>query len=139
MSLVVINWQPGAKQLRSFGKVALIASVVLAILLFVIKGLAIKWCAAIVFAGCLIFLCSIVSIKLTRAIYLTLTLLTVPIGTAVSFILLAACYYLLLMPVGLFFRLIGRDGLKRKFDSTQASYWIERHPPDNLERYFHQF
>jgi hypothetical protein len=139
MPLVEINWQPTVKQLCSFGKVALIASVVLTILLYVIKGIAIKWCAIIVFAGCLIFLCSLISIKLTKVIYLALTLLTVPIGTVVSFILLAACYYLLFMPVGLFFRLMGRDLLKRKFDSTTSSYWIERHPPDNLERYFHQF
>ena len=139
MPLVEINWQPTIKQLRSFGKVALVALCVLAILLYLLKGLAIKWCAAIVFAGCLIFLCSLFSIKLTRTIYLTLTLVTFPIGIVVSFILLAACYYFLFMPVGLFFRLIGRDPLKRKFDSTKASYWIERHPPDNLERYFHQF
>jgi hypothetical protein len=64
---------------------------------------------------------------------------SLPIGWAVSFILLAAFYFLLLTPLGLFFRLIGRDTLGRKFDPDAESYWLTRQPPKNLDRYFHQF
>jgi hypothetical protein len=52
---------------------------------------------------------------------------------------LAAFYFLLLAPLGLFFRLIGRDPLCRKFDSNANSYWLSRQPPKGPEQYFHQF
>jgi len=72
-------------------------------------------------------------------IYVVLMAVTFPIGLVVSFTLLAIFYFLLLAPVGLFFRLIGRDALGRKFDPTADSYWLQRNPPENPERYFQQF
>ncbi len=139
MALIEINWHPADKDLRDFGRVAVIATFLLALLLHVIKGLALKWCAVIIGFGLFVFLCSMISIKVTRWIYLGLTLLTFPIGMVVSFILMAAFYYLLLTPVGLFFRLIKRDPLRRKFDPSIGSYWIRRRQADNIKRYFNQF
>lgn len=139
MSLIQINWNPTDKQLRSFGMVAAIASVLIAILLYVLKGLAIKWCIIFIAAGLLCLICSVFSAGLTRWIYRGLILLTFPIGMVVSFALLVALYYLLIMPVGLLFRLAGRDPLHRKFDSTAKSYWFAHHPADNIKRYFSQF
>jgi hypothetical protein len=52
---------------------------------------------------------------------------------------MAAFYYLLLTPVGLVFRLIGRDPLRRRFDRNATTYWIARRPPETSDRYFHQF
>ena len=57
----------------------------------------------------------------------------------VSFVLLAVFYYLLITPVGLFFRLTGRDILQRKFDASAESYWHPRRPAGNIKRYFNQF
>jgi hypothetical protein len=57
----------------------------------------------------------------------------------VSFTLMAIFYFLLLTPLGLIFRLTGRDSLRRKFDSNTNSYWIVRRQPENPDRYFHQF
>jgi hypothetical protein len=139
MSLIEINWHPGTKDLRNFGAIALIASALIALLFYVLKGLGIQWTAIILAVGFIIFLSSFLSLRLTRMIYLGLILLTLPIGWLVSFILLAAFYFLLLTPLGLLFRLIGRDPLRRKFDSTADSYWLTRKPPDKLDRYFHQF
>ena len=139
MPLININLKPNKKDLRLFGRAALIASILITTLLFLIKGLALKWCAVIVGVGVVICLCSIISIRLTRWIYLGLTLLTFPIGLIISFILLAIIYYCLLTPLGLIFRLIGRDSLQRKFDKSAKSYWIPHRPCDNAERHFRQF
>ena len=139
MSLVEINWRPNRRELRSFAIVALIASAIISLLLYVLKGLAVQWVAIIFAAGFIIFISSLVSIKITRIIYLSLILVTFPIGYVVSFILLAAFYFLLLTPLGLFFRLIGRDSLCRKFDLNAKSYWLSRQSPKNLDSYFHQF
>jgi hypothetical protein len=139
MSMIEINWRPGRKELRNFATVALIASVIVSLLLYVLKGLAVQWVTLILAAGFITFLSSFICLKITRIIYLGLILLTFPIGYAVSFILLAAFYFLLLTPLSLFFRLIGRDILCRKFDSNAESYWLSRQPPKNLDNYFHQF
>ncbi len=139
MSLNEIDWNPKSKQLQDFGKIALVASTVISLLLYLLKGVAIQWCLIIFAVGCIIFLISMISIKLTKMIYLGLTLVTMPIGFVVSFILMAAFYYLLLAPLGLIFRLIGRDPLYRKFDPAAKSYWLSRQPPKGPEQYFHQF
>ena len=139
MSLLEINWHPQPKELRSFGKIALIASALIALVLYVVKGLALFWALPIIALGLLIFLSSIVSVKLTRVIYLSLVLLTLPIGWVVSFIVLTAFYFLLITPVALVFRLIGRDPLHRRFDAAAKSYWLKRNPPQDLDHYFHQF
>jgi hypothetical protein len=139
MSLIEVNWNPEPKDLRSFGRVALIASCLVAGLLYVLKGLAIQWVFVIIAAGLLVFISSLISLEITRLIYLALTAITLPIGMAVSFIVMVVFYYLIITPVGLFFRIIGRDSMRRKFDSTTESYWVKHRPSKNLERYFHQF
>ena len=139
MSLIEIDWNPKSKQLQNFGKIALAASVIISLLLYLLKGVAIQWCLIIFAVGCIIFIISMISLKLTKMIYLGMILLTMPIGWVVSFILMAAFYYLLLAPLGLFFRLIGRDPLYRRFDPTAKSYWMSRQPPKGPEQYFHQF
>lgn len=139
MSLVEINWHPNQKQLRSFGLIALIASAIISLLLYLLKGLAIHWAIIIFVAGFIIFLSSRFSLRLTKVFYLAITAATMPIGFVVSFILLAGSYFILLMPLGLLFRLIGRDSLNRRFDPTADSYWIAHRPPEDIDRYFQQF
>jgi len=139
MSLIEINWQPNRKELRNFGIAALILSALIALLLHLVKGLEIQWSAIIFAVGFIVFMSSLISARLTRLIYLGLILVTLPIGYMVSFTVLALFYFLLLTPLGLLFRLTGRDPLHRKFDSNADSYWLTRKPPDSVERYFHQF
>jgi hypothetical protein len=139
MSLIEVNWCPKQKELRNFAIIALIASLLIACLLYVLKGVKIQWAVIIIVAGFGIFLSSFVSPKLTRIIYLGLILVTFPIGWTISMILLTAIYFLLITPLGLFFRLLGRDSLCRKFDPAAKSYWLARRQPDSLDRYFHQY
>ncbi len=139
MSFVEINWNPKQKQLQNFGRIALIATAVISLLLYVLKGVAIQWALTIFAAGFIIFLGSMISLRLTRMIYVCLVAVTFPIGLVVSFTLLMAFYFLLFTPLGFIFRLMGRDPLRRKFDPTADSYWLQRNPPENPERYFQQF
>ncbi|MHC4482873.1 MAG: hypothetical protein ACYSW4_04935 [Planctomycetota bacterium] len=139
MSLTEINWHPNHQELRNLGKIALCASALISLLLYVLKGLGIQWAIVIVALGITIFLASMISLKLTRMIYLALILITMPIGLVVSFILMATFYFLLLTPLGLFFRLIGRDPLYRKFEGSAKSYWLTHKSHSTPERYFRQF
>jgi len=118
--LIEIQWHPTGKQLRVFGVGGLFASAVAALVLHFVWGLAALWAIVVFAAGAALCLCSLVSPRLTRLLYLGLTLVAMPIGFVVSFILLAAFYFLLLTPVALVFRLIGRDALCRSWRGRPA-------------------
>ena len=48
-------------------------------------------------------------------------------------------FYVVLVPVGLVRRVVGRDPLERKFVSNQASYWYRRKPVADITRYYKQY
>ena len=75
-----------------------------------------------------------------RGLYLGLTVITAPVGFVVSFLILAVLFYSVFTPVGLFFRVLGRDPLGLKFERGRSSYWVRRASgrPDP-ERYFRQY
>jgi len=139
MSLVEINWNPDEKQLRGFGAVALIATSAISLLLYYLKDLPVFWAAVIFLAGLIIFLSSRLYLRLTKLFYLILTAVTAPIGFVLSFLLMAVFFFLLITPLSIVFRLIGRDPLNRRFDPDAKSYWLARQEPDVLDRYFHQY
>ena len=63
----------------------------------------------------------------------------VPIGWVISHVLLAAIYYLLFTPVAFIMRLCGYDPMSRKFDDSQSTYWVQREPVEDINRYFKQY
>ena len=73
---------------------------------------------------------------LSRALFLGLSILVVPIGFLLSHVLLASIYYLVMTPIGLVFRLIGRDVLGRKLDPSAKTYWHERSTDRPASSYF---
>jgi hypothetical protein len=139
MSLVEINWRPEQRELRKFGIIAFAMLTVISSLLHFAAGLSICWSAGLFSLGLIIFLISLISARATRIIYLGLTLAALPIGIVISFVLLAAFYFLVLTPMGLLFRLLGRDALSRRFEPDTESYWVKRRPAESPDRYFHQF
>ena len=76
--------------------------------------------------------------RLVRPIYVGWMVLTFPIGWTVSQLMLAILFYGLFTPIGLFFRLIGRDPLHLRPPST-ATYWSPKATPADPRRYFKQF
>ena len=76
---------------------------------------------------------------LVRPVFVAAMVVSFPIGWTVSQILLAVLYYGLFTPIGLVFRLIGRDPLERKRQPDRASYWSPKPAPASVRRYFQQF
>ena len=74
-----------------------------------------------------------------RLIYVGWMVLAFPIGWTVSQIMLLVMFYGLFVPIGLVFRLIGRDPLQRARPSGRESYWSPKATPADLKRYFKQF
>ena len=74
-----------------------------------------------------------------RPLYLAWMYATLPIGWLVSYSLLAVLFYLIITPIGLTMRLLGRDPLQRRFDLATQSYWTRHHPSGDSARYLRQF
>ena len=62
-----------------------------------------------------------------------------PIGWTVSYLLLAAIFFLVLTPIGLVMRLFGRDPMLRALDRSAKTYWVPHNPGADPRRYFKQF
>ena len=135
MKLVAINWQPADRQLKQFGLVALGALPFLGWLwgaerqLILILALIGAGLAALAF----------VSPRAVKPIFLGLTLLTLPIGMVVGELFLLLLYYVVFLPTGMIFRLLGRDALQRNLDPAAPTYWQPKAQPTGPASYFHQF
>ncbi|MBE3142992.1 MAG: hypothetical protein IMZ61_03600 [Planctomycetes bacterium] len=138
MSLVEINWNPEKRELHKFGLIAIVVLGAAGIILRFGFGVAGIWALMLAGAGLCICLITLVSAKAARIIYLGLTFAALPIGFVISVLLMAAFYFFVLTPVGLVFKLLGRDPLERRFKPDTPTYWTPRQHRDDLERYFHQ-
>jgi Saxitoxin biosynthesis operon protein SxtJ len=76
---------------------------------------------------------------LARPFYLVWYFLACSVGIVVSNVLLSAFYYLVVTPIGLVVRALGRPPLKKTFDASAQTYWRDaEHVPD-ATRYYRQF
>jgi hypothetical protein len=64
---------------------------------------------------------------------------TFPLAWAVSLTVLALVYFGLMLPLALWFCLLGRDALSRRIDPSRPSYWQPRPASDNPRRYLRQY
>ncbi|MBF0570139.1 MAG: hypothetical protein HQL18_05145 [Candidatus Omnitrophica bacterium] len=62
------------------------------------------------------------------------------IGGVISTLILGVVFFLVFTPVGLLFRIIGKDHLERKIDKAASSYWHRRSRKESpREKYLNQF
>jgi hypothetical protein len=74
-----------------------------------------------------------------RPIFVGWMILAFPIGWTLSLILLGLVYFGLFLPLGLAFRLSGRDALLLRPRHRGTTYWSPRTAPVDVRRYFRQF
>ena len=148
MGLIAIDWNPTKKMLRLFGACtglfcALLGAWVFfrySLFAFELGSHTARTVGIVLWAvGGVSFFLGLVLPRALWILYVVLNGLAFPIGLVVSHVVLFVIYYFLFTPMGLIFRLIGRDALHRKFDPQAESYWVpyEPHPP--AKRYFRQF
>ncbi len=147
MAVISIDLQPGRRTLRNFGFMAVVAFGAFGSLahwhIYPLGSLSegaaattsyILWGLAL-YCG----LCAVAAPIAVKPVYVILTVATYPIGFVLSYVVMAAMFYLILTPIGIVFKIIGRDALHRRFDPSAATYWIRRCPPETVKRYFRQF
>ena len=77
--------------------------------------------------------------KAIRPIFVVWMAVAFPIGWTVSHVLLALVFYALFAPLGLVFRLIGRDRLRRRRPRKLATYWVSKPQAPATRQYLRQF
>lgn len=88
--------------------------------------------------GAAIQVLSLISLSLTRYVYIVWMTLAFPIGLVMSTVVVSLFYYLLITPIGLVMRMMGRDKLGLKPKPIGESYWVKKGPPPPKERYLRQ-
>jgi hypothetical protein len=147
MRLIEFDLRPSPSRLRQFGLAAAVFCALLALtvqwrgrLLFweVTPGNAttLAWLGGI---GAAVAVASWIRPRVLWPIYVGLALIAVPVGTVVSYTLLALIFYGLLTPLGLWFRARGRDPLARRGEDSRDSYWQEPRHRRDARSYFRQF
>src|SRR5262245_22902840 len=110
MSAFVIPWHPNARTLRQFARLWLICVGLIAWRC----GLASGHGAGVVLGALAlgVGVAGLIQPACVRPLFVALTVLTLPLGWAVSNFLLAVVFFGLFTPIGLIFRLLGRDVLE---------------------------
>ncbi|MDP6467537.1 MAG: SxtJ family membrane protein [Pirellulaceae bacterium] len=138
MALVDINWNPPPKELRVFAVLQLIFFAIIAGLLHQ-RMAATGWATTIVVGAAIVAVTGLFKPMWLRTMYVVWMAAVFPIGFVVSHILMAIVFFLVVMPIGLIMRLVGRDPMHRKLDHDAETYWHPRTPPQGTRGYFRQF
>ncbi len=145
--MIEINLNPDERILRQFGWIALVGFSFVALLawqewLIFAGGLGDSRetvAASFVGLGVLSAFFSLVFPKANRPIYVLLTLLSYPIGFVLSYVIMGLLFFGMITPFALFFKLIGRDKLNRRYEPESSSYWIDAPEERRPDSYFNQF
>ena len=122
--------------LRQFAALWLVIFGALATLQFV-EG-AMRRSAALAVVAVAVGLPGLVKPPMIGIVFRLAMTMAMPIGWVVSRVLLALAYFAVFAPLGLVFRLIGRDALARRRRPEGPTYWTIRDQPTDPERYLRQ-
>lgn len=134
--MITIDWNPSPRQLRQF---AWIAPVGFALVGWTVHrmGGALWWPIAGLALGLVLLVLGLARPLALRPIYVLFMALAAPIGWVLSNLLVAIFYFLLITPLGLLFRLIGRDPLAVRRQSSRTA-WTERPASRDPGTYYRQ-
>jgi hypothetical protein len=132
MRLIEINRNPTDRQLRQFGLIALVA---LPLVAWLWGGgrVTIGTCALV---GLAVAAVGIAFPRALKPLFVGLSLITIPIGLVVGEAAMLLIFYAVFLPMGLCFRLMGRDPLQLRFDRQTKTYWQPKQQPSGPASYF---
>ncbi len=136
--MIQIDWNPSARQLRQFAWACPVGFTLIGWMLRHVGSGAWWWWPATGFClGLGLLVLGLVQPLALRPIYAAALAIAMPIGWVVSNLLVAVFYFLLITPLALLFRAIGRDPLALRARGA-ASHWHERRSSDDPRDYYRQ-
>ena len=138
MRLSDIPWSPTPRTLRQFSALCLAFGNGIGFYeIFIHERTVLGLTLAAV--GTVIGIGGLVRPALVRLVFVTWMIVAFPIGWLLSHILLAITFYGLFLPIGLVFRIIGRDALTLRPRRDQPTLWVAKPTPSDAGSYFRQF
>ncbi len=139
MALIEINTNPTDRQLRQFAGVVLplVGLVAAVILAWRLAHPTAAWIVAVIAAA--ICVAGLVRPAVVRPAYVGWIYAAYPVGWVIGHVVVGVIFFLVLTPIALVMRWLGREPLQRKFDVQRESYWEPRDMPSDRSRYFRQF
>lgn len=138
MPLVRMNWQPDRGTLRRFSQFWLFFfGLIFGPLALANDHSALFYMSSAI--GVAVWLIGLLRPEILRLPYVMLSMITFPMGWVVAHGLLAVAFFGVLTPIGVAFRLLGRERLSRRFDPTKKTYWEPHRSARELARYLKQF
>ena len=89
--------------------------------------------------GGVLMVLGMIAPRALKWVYVVWMTLAITLGFIVSSFLLLVLFFLVITPIGLVARLVGKDFLKRRLDRAAESYWSARTPARRKEDYERQF
>lgn len=136
--MIRFNRNPSKRELRQFGGIWLLFFSGASALLWYRSGdaglAAWVWASAVAVVAV-----GFAYLRFMRLMFLGMSYLTYPVGWTVSHLLIAIIYYLIVTPIALILRLMGRDPLERRLERSAASYWAPHPESEDQSRYFRPF
>ncbi len=135
MKLVEINWAPSTWQLRQFGVLCV----------FVLPLVGWLWnvgasgLAVMLLVGSLVAVLSFAWPVAVKPIFVGLILVAAPIGMVVGELAMLLIFLGIFLPIGLIFRLMGRDALRLTVDKKATTYWQPKSEPKQVSSYYRRY
>ena len=147
--MIDIDWKPSDAKLRQFAVASLVGFPLIGLLLskllpwfrlpaFSTGAAATDFLFVAALAGAAVFLLGVLIPRSIVPVYVILVALALPIGLALSFLLIPLIYYGVFTPIGLGLRLLGKDPMDRSMGRSD-SYWIKRKPAPAAAQYYKQY
>ncbi len=89
--------------------------------------------------GGLLLLLGMLAPRLLGPAYPVWMALALVLGTVMTAVLLTLVFYLVVTPIGLLMRAVGKDPMHRTPDASQETYWIERTPESHAVKRMEKF
>ncbi len=125
--MIKFDFHPPQKTLRQFGWIALVGFPVLGLVAHFGWGAPAWALYGLTGFGVLHGLLALLALEaLLLPVFVLMELIAIPIGILISSVLLGLLFYLLVTPVGWYFRLTGKDPMQRTWDRNARTYWHAR-------------
>ena len=134
MALIEANWKPNFRQLWQFAVLCAVALPLVAWL----WGASGSVIAGVAVFGFAIAILGYFQPQFVLPLFISATLITIPIGIVVGELALLSIYLVVFVPISLTFRLIQRDRLQLKKRNAKQSYWQPKLKPRSVASYYRQ-
>ena len=132
-----INLHPSTSDLRGLRWTLLIGGTLTSAMLALWAH---RQTAAAISGGAIAFLLALSLVPgLARLVYVAWMGLGVALGMVTTPVMLSLIWVGLFVPLAVFFRLLGRDPLRRRRGAIATSYWVAHETPSDVRTYFRQF